>query len=576
MAAGKVGRPSRAEVAARTAAQTPGAKAPVVTNKYDAAGTGKRMAGWNPPSSGPNKAVVGIQKIRDRARDVVRNDWTGESITQKWSTNLIGIGIRARLTRIKDKTRKQELTDLWDEFVDAADADGVLNFYGLQTLGVRSWIGSGEVFLRRRPRRIDSGLSVPLQLQLVEAEYVPMLDADSYTGMPRGNTIRSGIERDARGQRVAYWMYREHPGDGYSGSIDRTKLLRIPASDVSHIYMPDRPGALRGVSMLASILPQLRDIGNYRDAVLLRQQLSNLFVAFLTRKLGEGDDETDPLTGKAIEGTFDKPLMGLQPGIVQELEDGQDVKFANPPEAGTTFSDYLRTELMGPAAASGLPYEVFSGDIKEVSDRTLRVIINEFRRLAEQRQWQVVIPMMCQRTRSWWTDAAVLAGKVSLAEMNDVRRVEWSPHGWAYIHPVQDPQGKKMEVEAGFRSRSSVIGERGDDPEAVDQERADDMQREMDLEIYVDPTGKVDAGGNPIVEEQDGIDNDEYTAPPNPTALEQALERRAEAEADALKAKAERLRREPETPQMTLFETEQLALTRRVIDILGPDDEHGE
>ena len=45
-------------------------------------------------------------------------------------------------------------------------------------------------------------------------------------------------------------------------------------------------------------------------------------------------------------------------------------------------------------------------------------------------------------------------------EYDDVIRVEHAPHGWAYIHPVQDVQGKKMEVDAGFRSRSSVIGER--------------------------------------------------------------------------------------------------------------------
>jgi capsid protein len=193
------------------------------------------------------------------------------------------------------------------------------------------------------------------------------------------------------------------------------------------------------------------------------------------------------------------------------------VKFANPPEAGTNFADYMRGQHMGTAAAAGLPYEIFSGDIRDVSDRTLRVVVNEFRRFAEQRQWQVVIPMFCQPVRQWWTEVCFMAGLVSQDEFDDVALVEWSPHGWAYIHPVQDPQGKKLEVESGFRSRSSVIAERGDDPEAVDQERADDVAREKDLGIYVDPNAAKPGGKKPgDGGDADGIDNDEYSAPPNP------------------------------------------------------------
>jgi lambda family phage portal protein len=499
------------------ARKTPVAKAATgeITNKYDAAGMGRRMAGWQPPSTGPNRAIYGLQKIRDRSRDATRNDWTGESGIQKWTTNLVGIGIVPRAKRIKSKERKQAVQDLWEDFCNTCDADGVLTFYGMQTLGVRAWLESGEVFIRKRPRFPDAGLPVPLQVQLIEAEYVPLLDADSYPGLPSGNTIRSGIERDKRGQRVAYWMFKEHPGDMFNlKSIDPFLLMRIPASEVKHMFMPTRPGQLRGVSMLAPILPKLRTIGDYQDAVLTRQQMANLFVAFISRTLPAADPTVDPLTGKAIDGDFDQPLMPMAPGLIQELEDGQQVTFANPPEAGTMYSDYIRTEMMSLASASGLPYEVFSGDIRQVSDRTLRVLINEFRRFAEQRQWQVIIPMLCQPVRDWFTDAAIFAGMATLAEREDIRRVEWSPHGWSYIHPVQDPQGKQMEVAAGFRSRSSVIGERGDDPETVDQERADDQAREMELGIFNDPSGKLDAHGDEVPE-QDGIAPGEYSAPPN-------------------------------------------------------------
>ena len=32
-----------------------------IRNQYDAGGSGRRMRGWNAPSSGPNRAVKGLQ-----------------------------------------------------------------------------------------------------------------------------------------------------------------------------------------------------------------------------------------------------------------------------------------------------------------------------------------------------------------------------------------------------------------------------------------------------------------------------------------------------------------------------------
>jgi lambda family phage portal protein len=482
--------------------------------KYDAAGHGRRLAGWNPPSSGPNRAIEGLQTIRNRSRDSSRNDWSGVSATEKWTTNLIGIGITPRFKRIP-KARKQAVLDVWDDFVQQCDADGVLNLYGLQTLVTRAWLDGGEAFIRRRARFADEGLPVPLQIQVLEADMVPMLDATSWPGLPVDNEIKSGIEFNRRGRRIAYWLFKNHPGDKHGSTIDPTMLVRVLASEIVHVYEPLRPGQLRGVSLLAPMLTRLRNIENYDDATLTRQQLANLIVAFISRKLPEftGDEDINPLTGEVDEpDATGTPLVGLQPGLVQELEDGQEVQWSNPPEAGTNYSDYMRTQHLGTAAGAGIPYEIFSGDIRDVSDRTLRVIINDFRRHAEQRQWQVLIPQMCKRVVGWFADAAALVGKLNLDEIDPVSRAEWSPHGWAHIHPVQDPQGKKLEVEAGFRSRSSVIGQYGDDPDAVDDERAADLSREKELGLWVDPVSGVapkDGG------DTDGIDNDEYSGPPN-------------------------------------------------------------
>lgn len=468
--------------------------------QYNAASQRKRtLRSWNPPPSGPNQALQGLQMVRNRHRDVERNDWAGESSSQKWATALIGIGITPRFKRIKSDERRQVVADLFDDFSAQCDAHHLLNVYGLQTLAVRTWFGGGECFARRRYRRLNDGLAVPMQVELLEADMVPLLTTDVWPGLPAGNKIKDGIEYDKRQFKRAMWFYKEHPGDAFTSAVNHGQIVRVPIEDVAHICEPKRPGQRRGVPPAAVIIERLKETGEYEDTVLTRQKIANMFVAFLTRALPTGDwnqdNNVDPLTGQAIERDTAGGIIGMQPGIIQELDDGQGVTFANPPEAGTTYSDYIRTQHLGTAAASGLPYELFSGDIKEISDRTLRVLINEFRRFAEQRQWQILIPQFCQKVVEWFADAALLAGKIAASEYDSVRRVEHAPHGWAHIHPVQDPQGQIMQIDAGLISRSSVIGARGDDPIQVDLERRDDKERADKLGLTPPPPAP--AGAKP-------------------------------------------------------------------------------
>ena len=478
------GRPPKVS-AVQSVVQTISSAIRNVVNRYDAAGMGRRMKGWNPTTSGPNSALTGLQKIRDRSHDTVRNDWAGASGVQHWTTNLIGTGIRARLKKIASQDLRTRYNEAWDEWCTQCDADSVLDFYSQQTLATRLMFIDGEVFGRLRYRRPDFGLGVPLQVQVLESQMLPLQDADTWPGMPAGNRMRSGIELTRSGQRVAYWFYKEHPSDLQTATLGTQQLVRVLAEDVLHMYEPKRAGQLRGVPDFAPVLARLRNIADFDDAVLERQKLANLFTAFITRPAAGGIDQgNDPVTGLPIQTDMSgTPMTGLEPGMTQILDPGDDVKFANPPEAGTTYSDYMRTQHLGTAAGQGLPYEILSGDIKEVSDRTLRVIMNEFRRFAEQRQWQIIIPMWCRRIRNAWVDQAAVAGVAALADVPALKAVEWAPQGWAYIHPVQDVQAKQTEVEAGFRSRSSVISERGDDPEVVDAEIAADHEREDVLGI---------------------------------------------------------------------------------------------
>lgn len=511
-------------------------------NRYDAAGQGRRTKGWQAPTAGPNRALAGLQTIRNRSQDAIRNDWSGKSSSQKWTTALVGVGITPRW-------EADDLNKLFARFGRAVDADGVLDYFGMQALAVREWFGGGEVFCRRRWRPTVLGLPVPVQAQLLGAEFVPLLDATAWPGLPVGNEIRQGIEFNRFGVRVAYWMYREHPGDK-GAKPGEDQLVRVPARDVVHMYEVERAGQIRGVSGLVAVLMRLRASGDFEDATLDRQKLANLFVAFIRRAMPTdlSGINIDPDTG--LPTFYDRdgaPMVGLEPGITQELMPGEDVTFANPPGAGVDFSDYLRSTQLGTAAGQGLPYELMTGDIKDVSDRAMRIVINEFRRYCEQRQWHMLIPQFCQRIVEWFAEAAVLGGAIPVSRLDEAKEPEHSPHGWEYIHPVQDVEGKILAIDAGLTSRDREITRQGNDPRKIDAERKAAKVREDELGLTPEPP--VAPSAPPSGQKPEKDDEDE----PKPDAAMQLLftlvQQQAQATQSMLTAFTELMARQSGQPQ---------------------------
>jgi lambda family phage portal protein len=172
---------------------------------HEVAGMGRRALAWQPGNPGAVAALFASgHDLRVKSRDLVRrNAWAGNAV-DAFVTNCVGTGIKPQSTATDDGFR-EAVHALWWDWCDEADAAGITDFYGLQTLACRAMMEGGECFVRLRPRRPEDGLSVPLQLQILEAEHVPLT---LNTTLPSGNVIRAGIEFDRLGRRVAYHVTR--------------------------------------------------------------------------------------------------------------------------------------------------------------------------------------------------------------------------------------------------------------------------------------------------------------------------------------------------------------------------------
>lgn len=466
---------------------------------YESASTaGARAKSWRVSGAGPNAAAVqNLSLMRFRARDAIRNDPWAKTAIARLVSNTIGSGIQAHPQHPNDAVRKMQ-KQLWEDSGQEIDADDLFDIAGVQTLAARAFFSDGEVLVRRRWRSPLDGLAVPMQIQLLEGDLLPV---EKNEIVPDGEIV-NGVEFDADGRRVAYHLLRRHPGEYGRASMTGMQTVRVPAAEIAHVFLALRPGQVRGIPELSTVLLRLKSLDNFDDAVLFRQEVSNLFAGFITKPPAEPGMPGDPVTGSAMQYDVDgfSPVVSLEPGSMQELAPGESVMFAEPPGAGADYGPFMRQQLMAAAASVGMPYEVMTGDLRDVSDRVLRVILNEFRRSIEQLQWNVFIHQFCRKVWHWWVDACALSGAMPMPDFyrrrRDYQRVRWVPQGWPYIHPVQDVTAKRMEIRSGLASRSGAVLSRGDDPEQVDRENADDLARERRLGIRYDTLDPVDGTGD--------------------------------------------------------------------------------
>lgn len=496
-------------VLAPTVSSTAGGFRVRAESAYDAgAVAARRVAKWYAPTVSPNQALLAsLATLRDRARHAVRNDGFADGAIDAIVRNLIGTGIKP-LCQVQDTAFRADVHALWQRWTDESDADGLLDFYGQQALAARGWCEAGEMFIRLRPRRPEDVTTVPLQVQVLEPELCP----HTYDRiLPNGHRIRAGIEFDGIRRRVAYWFHPSRPEDPME--FDASQLRRVPAHRVIHLYQPLRAGQLRAAPLLTHALVKLHEIDKFDDAALLRQQIANLFVGFITRPTRDVSAPINPLTGEAITDATERPLAELNPGIFQELDPGDDVRFSDPPDVGSTYPDFMRQQLMAVAAATKVPYEVLTGDMSKVNDRTVRVILHEFRRRIQAWQHQVIAFQLCRRVYREWLDQAFLAGALALpaSYVEDPApwvAVKWMPQAWPYLHPVQDVQATREAIRSGLTSRSAEVSERGEDAEAIDQEQAADNKRSDALGLKYDSDGRHERGvvdaGDAVVGQGDG------------------------------------------------------------------------
>lgn len=454
-------------------------------NYFDAGAQRRRLKSWLPTQYTVNVIMAATGAVlRSRARDALRNNPHANAACESFVANLIGTGIKPSSLLTDEPELRETLMQLWLDWTDCADADGLADFYGMQTVVARALFEGGECFIRYRNRKADDGLPVPLQLQLLESEMCPYWFNQQ---APNGNWIMNGIELDFLGKRAAYWFYPTHPGDIPIEPTGSLVPVRVPASEVLHIFKCTRPGQMRGVPLITPALVRMFLLDQYDDAELERKRIAAMFAGFITTPTPEDVIPIDGLDTSAPQENIG--LSGLEPGTMQTLLPGEDIKFSEPADVGGSYEAYQYRQQLALFSAVGAPYSLCTSDLRRANYSSLRGSIVEYRRKLEQFQHNIIVFQMCVPIWRRWLNTAVLAQAIPidagtyLKAQSTYQRAKWIPQRNDWVDPLKDRQAEKLAVDAGFKSRSDVIEAEGSDPEENDQRIAADQARAERLDL---------------------------------------------------------------------------------------------
>ena len=428
----------------------------------------RRTMLWQPAQQHINAAMFAAgPNVLARARHLVRNNGYAKAAIRSWSSSTVGAGIKPS-SLIPDEAIKEAVHAAWNYWTDEADAEGVTDFYGLTRRVTREAYLAGEAFVRLRPRFPQDGLSVPLQLQMLPSEQLPLSKIEM---APNGNPIRLGIEfdRNLREKRVAYWFYRANPLDTtltFNEAMLAGELTRVPAEEIIHVFDPLEAGQIRGLTGFHAAINKLFHMDLYDEAELERKKQISRYAAFVTTP-----DDRDPQTGSPLTPRPEDDASVYGPGATVLLYPGEDIKFSAPGEVGSSYEPFQYRTLLQICAALGVPYAELSSDLQKATYASSRAGLLAFRQEVEAFQHGVLVFQFLRHIWMRWLEAAVLAGAVPISAGDYTARPRFylamkaiTPRA-PWVDPLKDRQAEVLAMRAGIKSPQDVIEAEGYDLE---------------------------------------------------------------------------------------------------------------
>lgn len=464
---------------------------------FDSGNTGRLNRNWNPGSEGFDNISQGERtRIRYRAQDLERNSDIAGAILSALERNVVGSGmmLQAKIPHTKPGNQNGEMNQaieaLWEEFCKAENIDitGTQSLDEIEETLLRRYFVDGGILVVKVYTKDDK---FPFKIQVRSVDDLNTLN----TIVPgeNGNRIVEGVELDKYNKPIAYHFKKL---DGQS--LLPGESVRIEAKDVIFLFKKNSPKQVREISQLATALPRIKDANQFIEAVSIKERVLACLSVFIKRDTPSGGG---PGRGIGQVGSGDRKDysgMTLSPGMIGELNPGDDVQTVIPAGQASNTKEFITTLVRLSSAGIGLSYEAVSRDLSQVNYSSARQGLIEDRKLYKKLQ-KMLIKKVLTPIYLEFLDAMHLTGQLDLPNYFKSRKEYgthvWIPPGYNWIDPGKEVNANKAALESNQDTLARICAERGEDWRDVVKQRVAELK-------YLNELLKEDNGG----EESDTAD----------------------------------------------------------------------
>lgn len=466
---------------------------------YKGASRDRLRSSWIPGGGSADADLLPeLKDIRERSRDLNRNDAHASGITSTMTTNVVGTGIRPQSRIDKEQLNidddaankfQKDAEHVWKMWIPHADAGNRMDFYEIQQLVDRQILENGEALII--PMMLDDpARPYRTALQVIESDRL-----DTPSDKRGDKSIRSGVRIGEKGEAVSYFIQKTHPGDTRFAKNSEKEFIEIPAfneygrRNVFHLYYVLRSGQTRGVPFFAPVLTYFKDLGEYAEAELVAARIAACFSLFIT-----SEASMDVSAGGAYDRSPSGQLLeSLEPGMIKHLMPGESITSFNPQRPGSSFEPFVDRILKAISAALGLPYELVAKDFSKTNYSSARAALLEARRYFRMRQ-EWLAQKFCQPVWDMVLEEVYLSRKITAETFYENKQrwtgASWIAPGWEWVDPLKEAQAAEVGLRNGIVTYSDLYAQDGKDWEECFEQRKREQEKIKKLGLEVGDENK--------------------------------------------------------------------------------------
>lgn len=445
-----------------TVVRMPGSRRPPMRRSYMLANIDRITNDFLAPiTTGDVELRNSLPTMRARSRELERNNDYAKKYLHMLETNVIGkdgitLQCRARDPQgTLDLRANKIIENEWKEWGrrGICTVDGTLSFSRACKLILRTVARDGECIIR-----LIRGFKNPWKfaIQILEGD---ILD-EQLNRIQAGNQnlIKMGIEYDEWNRPTAYHLREKHPGDYFISSKSSQTYKRVPASEIVHMFISERPTQGRGIPWMRTAARRMSIASAYEEAELVGARIGASKMGFYIPNPEGGadivpDDESE-------DGT---PIMEAEAGIFEKLPSGySDFKAFMPEHPSGNYGPFMKDIKRGLCSGLNVAYNCLANDLEGVNMSSMRVgQIDERDGWKDLQSW--FISDFLEILQPAWLEMLLLTDRTSLpySKMWKFREAEWQPRSFDWVDPLKDIQADLMAIRAGLKAPQQVAAERG-------------------------------------------------------------------------------------------------------------------